>query len=54
MQDPSISGPLDTPTAQFIIAARFLKTNAPHSFQIREMGAQPENLMDRWLWDFLS
>ena len=44
----------DKPSFQFITAARFLKNNAPHLFQIREMGAKSENRMDRWLWDLLN
>jgi hypothetical protein len=54
LRDSSISNPLDRPSSQFITAARFLKNHAPHSFQIREMGAQAENRMDRWLWDLLQ
>jgi hypothetical protein len=50
----SISDPQDRPSFQFITAARFLKNNAPHLFQIREMGAESENRMDRWLWDLLN
>jgi hypothetical protein len=34
--------------------ARFLKANAPHVFQIREMGTEERNSMDRWLWDLLE
>jgi hypothetical protein len=26
----------------------------PHAFQIREMGNEVENGMDRWLWDLLD
>ena len=44
----------DKPPFHFITAARFLKNNAPHLFQIREMGANSENRMDRWLWDLLK
>jgi hypothetical protein len=44
----------DKPSFQFITTARFLKNNAPHLFQIREMGAKSENQMDRWLWDLLE
>jgi hypothetical protein len=44
----------DKPPFHFITAARFLKNNAPHLFQIREMGATSENRMDRWLWDLLN
>lgn len=35
-------------------AARFLKEDAPYLFQFREMGADVENAMDRWLWDLLN
>lgn len=54
LQDPLISSSMDRPSFQFIRAARFLKSNAPHLFQVREMGNGPENQMDRWLWDFLT
>jgi hypothetical protein len=54
LKNSSISDPQDTPSFQFITAARFLKNNAPHLFQIREMGAKSENRMDRWLWDLLK
>jgi hypothetical protein len=54
LQDPSVPGTVERPTSRFITAARFLKNNAPHLFEIREMGAESENRMDRWLWDFLS
>jgi hypothetical protein len=54
LQDPSISALPERPSFQFITTARFLKNNAPHLFQIREMGAELENRMDRWLWDLLS
>jgi hypothetical protein len=49
-----ISGSRDRPSFPFITTARFLKNNAPHLFQIREMGAELENHMDRWLWDLLN
>jgi hypothetical protein len=54
MRNTSISNSRETPSLQFITAARFLKNNAPHLFQIREMGAKSENRMDRWLWDLLK
>ena len=54
LQTFSVSASRETPSFQFITAARFLKTNAPHLFQIREMGAKSENRMDRWLWDLLN
>jgi hypothetical protein len=54
LREPSITSQLERPSSQFIAVARFLKNNAPHSFQIREMGARSENHMDRWLWDFLA
>jgi len=54
LRDSSISNSLDRPSSQFIAAARFLKNSAPHLFQIREMGAESENRMDRWLWDLLK
>jgi hypothetical protein len=54
LEDPSTSSSLERPSFHFIRAARFLKNSAPHLFQIREMGAEMENCMDRWLWDFLN
>ncbi|MBV9106113.1 MAG: hypothetical protein JO066_04770 [Verrucomicrobia bacterium] len=54
LQDPSIPTSAERPTSPFIIAARFLKNNAPHLFEIREMGFESENPMDRWLWDLLA
>jgi hypothetical protein len=54
LQNSSSPNSQDTPSFQFITAARFLKNNAPHLFQIREMGAKSENRMDRWLWDLLN
>jgi hypothetical protein len=54
LQDPSIPSSVERPTFRFITAARFLKNNAPHLFEIREMGAESENRMDRWLWDLLG
>jgi hypothetical protein len=54
LRDSTISNPRDTPSYRILTAARFLKNNAPHLFQIREMGAKSENRMDRWLWDLLK
>jgi hypothetical protein len=54
LRDSSISDPRDAPSFQFITTARFLKKNAPYLFQVREMGADSENRMDRWLWDLLN
>jgi hypothetical protein len=54
LQDPSMSSLPERPSSQFIRAARFLKKNARHVFQIRDMGAASENRMDRCLWDFLD
>ncbi|MBV8140855.1 MAG: hypothetical protein JOZ60_02280 [Verrucomicrobia bacterium] len=54
LQDPSIPGSAERPTSRFITAARFLKKNAPHLFEIRKMGAESGNPMDRWLWDLLG
>ena len=44
----------ETFSFKFIRVARFLKDNAPHAFQIREMGTDAKNSMDRWLWDLLD
>jgi hypothetical protein len=52
--DPAFVGEQQTPSFKFIRAARFLKANAPHVFQIREMRAVAKNSMDRWLWDLLE
>ena len=52
--DPTFVGERETPSFKFIRAARFLKDNAPHAFQIREMGAEAKSRMDRWLWDLLG
>ncbi len=51
--DPAFVGDRATPSFKFLRAARFLKNNAPHVFQIHEMGTV-ENSMDRWLWDLLD
>jgi hypothetical protein len=52
--DPAFVGERETLSFKFIRAARFLKDNAPHVFQIREMGTKAKNSMDRWLWDLLD
>jgi hypothetical protein len=54
LSDPAFVDALETHSFQFIRAARFLKDNAPHVFQIREMRAEAKNSMDRWLWDLLD
>jgi hypothetical protein len=51
--DPAFVGERETSSFKFIRAARFLKGNAPRVFQIREMGTDAKNGMDRWLWDLL-
>ena len=51
LRDPAFVGELETPSFKFMRAARFLKSKAPHAFQIREMGAKTKSRMDRWLWD---
>jgi len=53
LADPAFVGDRATPSFKFLRAARFLKNNAPHVFQIHEMGTV-ENSMDRWLWDLLD
>jgi hypothetical protein len=52
--DPAFVGDRATPSYKFIRAARFLKNNAPHVFQIHEMGTVAKNGMDRWLRDLLD
>jgi hypothetical protein len=52
--DPAFAGDRATPSFKFLRAARFLKSNAPHVFQIHEMGTVAKNGMDRWLWDLLD
>jgi hypothetical protein len=52
--DPAFVGEQETASFKFIRAARFLKDNAPHAFQIRETGAEAKGRMDRWLWDLLG
>jgi hypothetical protein len=52
--NPAFVDETATPSLKLFRAARFLKENAPHAFQIREMGASAHNSMDRWLWDLLE
>ena len=52
--DPAFMGEHETFSFKFIRVAKFLKDNAPHAFQIREMGTDAKNSMDRWLWDLLD
>jgi hypothetical protein len=54
LRDPAFVDERETPSFKFIWAARFLKHNAPHVFQIREMGTEAKNTMDRWLWDLVD
>ena len=54
LADPAFAGEVETHSFQFIRAARFLKDNAPHVFQIHEMRAGTKNSMDRWLLDLLE
>src|SRR5208283_255870 len=54
LRDPAFMGEQETFSFKFIRVARFLKDNAPHAFQIREMGSDAENSVDRWLWDLLD
>ena len=54
LRDPAFVDERETPSFKFIRAARFLKVNAPHAFQIREMGVEIKSGMDRWLWDLLD
>lgn len=54
LENPAISSSPERSSFKFVKAARFLKNQAPHLFQVREMGAKLENRMDRWLWDFLE
>jgi hypothetical protein len=51
---PAFLGEQATSSFKFIRAARFLRENAPHAFQIREMGIPAQNSMDRWLWNLLD
>ena len=52
--DPAFVGEAETPSFKFIRAARFLKDNAPHVYQVHEMGVEARNNMDRWLWDLFD
>jgi hypothetical protein len=54
LEHPLISDSPGSQSFKFMMAARFLKRNAPHLFQVRQIGAESENQTDRWLWDFLS
>ena len=54
LADPAFAGEPETSSLKFIRAARFLKVNAPHVFQVREMRTEAKNRMDRWLWDLLD
>ena len=54
LEHPAFLGERATPSFKFIRAARFLRENAPHAFQIREMGNPAPNSMDRWLWNLLD
>jgi hypothetical protein len=53
LDDPTFVGEQGTFSFKFIRAARFLKDNAPHVFQIHE-NTEAKNTMDRWLWDLLN
>jgi hypothetical protein len=52
--DPAFVGDRATASFKFLRAVRFLKNNAPHVFQIHEMGTVAKNGLDRWLWDLLD
>ena len=52
--DPAFVGDKGTPSFKFLRATRFLKNQAPHVFEIHEMGTVAKNGMDRWLWDLLD
>ena len=54
LDHPTISESPGSRSSKFIIAARFLKANAPHFFQVRHTGFESEDLRDRWLWEFLD
>jgi hypothetical protein len=54
LKHPAFTGDKTTPSFKFIRAARFLRENAPHAFQIREMGIPAQNSMDRWLWNLFD
>jgi hypothetical protein len=54
LDHPVISESPGSRSSKFIMAARFLKANAPHFFQVRHIGIKSEDLRDRWLWEFLD
>ena len=54
LADPIFRSATETSSLKFIRAARFLKINAPHVFQVREMLPGAMNTMDRWLWDIIG
>ena len=54
LSDPAFAGDMERFSLKFIRVARFLKANAPHVFQIHEMGVEAKNSMDRWLWDLFD
>ena len=54
LREAAFFGERKTFSFKFITVARFLKDNAPHAFQISEMGSKSKNSMDRWLWDLLD
>lgn len=54
LADPTFVSNTETSSLKFIRAARFLKSNAPHVFHVREMLPSAMNTMDRWLWDFIG
>jgi hypothetical protein len=54
LRESAFFGERKTFSFKFITVARFLKDNAPHVFQISEMGSKSKNSMDRWLWDLLD
>ena len=53
LEHPLISDSPGSQSFKFILVARFLKRNAPHLFQVRQIGSESEKGTDRWLWDFL-
>jgi hypothetical protein len=54
LDHPAISESPGSRSSKFIMAARFLKANAPHFFQVRHIGMESEDFRDRWLWEFLD
>jgi hypothetical protein len=54
LDHPAIYESPESRSSKFIMAARFLKANAPHFFQVRHIGIESEDLRDRWLWEFLD